>query len=211
MSLLSQFKTKVSKREHFRKKIDRIDECKSMKQEHPQDFLEFCEVFTGHERYHTKFSGMVDVFIRRNPYNGGQLVVYIRKSDGTIDNVSVMDCIKGKSRDPLQVAARVSIQPQIDEYRRKHLLEACPLCGDRDSMQVDHHSEEMPFAKLYSDFMETTTLPIPTSFDNTKSHMKCFQISDSVFEQTWIQYHKENAIFRMLCGKCNQSQPKYKK
>ena len=83
----------------------------------------------------------------------------------------------------------------------------CELCGEHD--RIDHHSEKSPFAKLYVDFLDINRLP--TTFNDTKSHMKCFKELDYNFEKNWTQYHKENAILRTLCRKCNGSQKKYKK
>jgi hypothetical protein len=79
-----------------------------------------------------------------------------------------------------------------DEYKNNNCIKVCELCGEHDRIEIDHHSEKMPFAKLYVDFMEMNKLPIPTSFNNTKGHIKCFNELDHTFEETWKQYHKEN-------------------
>jgi len=209
---ITQFKTQQSLKKHFRKIIDRIKLCESVKNEYPQDFLDFCEVFKRHSEYPDKFIDLVDIKISYNPEFTNQLVVYIIKNNGEIDNVSVMNnCITGKPKDNLKIAMRVAIQPQIDEYKNNNYIKVCELCDEHDRIEIDHHSEKMPFAKLYSNFMEINTLPIPTSFNETKSHMKCFNELDYNFEEKWIQYHKENAILRMLCKICNGSRPKYKK
>ena len=209
---ISQFKTQTALKKYFREIIDRIGVCETIKTEYPQEYLNFCEVFTRHPEYPDKFFGFVDIKIDYNPEIKNQLVVYIIKNNGEIDNVSVLQkCITGKPKNNLKIAMRVSIQPQIDEYRNTNFIRLCELCGISDRIEIDHHSEKMPFAKLYDDFMENNKLTIPTSFNNTKSHMKCFKESDYKFEETWVQYHKENAILRMLCRDCNRRQPKYKK
>lgn len=225
---ISQFKTQASLKNHFRKIINRIGVCDSVKTTHPGDFLDFCEVFKRHSDYPGKFIGFVDIKIKYNVVFGNQLVVYIIKNNMTVDNVSVLkNCITGKPKDKLRaktklyylkVAMRVSIQPQIEEYRRNNRrFKVCEICnlhghgGDHDRIYIDHHSEISPFAKLYNDFLEINTFPIPASFDDTNSHMKCFKDLDYNFEKNWVQYHKENAILRMLCRRCNESQPKYKK
>jgi hypothetical protein len=209
---ISQFKTQASLKKHFREIIDRIGLCDSVKLKHPQDFLDFCEVFKRHSEYPDKFFGFVDIKISYNPEFKNQLVVYIIKHNGDIDNVSVMNnCVTGHPKDILKIAMRVSVQPQIDKYKNNNSIKECELCGEKDKIEIDHHSEKMPFARLYFDFIEMNTLPIPTTFEDTKSHMKCFKEVDSKFEEKWIQYHSENAILRMLCKTCNGSQPKYKK
>ena len=209
---ISQFKTQASLKTHFREIINKIGVCDSVKTKYPSEFLDFCEVFKRHSDYPGKFIGFVDIKIDYNPIFINQLEVSIIKEDRTIDDVSVMNnCITGKPNDNLKIAMRVSIQPQIDEYKNNNYIKVCELCGEHDRIEIDHHSEKMPFAKLYIDFMEINKLPIPTSFNDTKSHMKCFKQEDNCFLENWIQYHKDNAILRMLCRACNGSQRKYKK
>jgi len=209
---ISQFKTQASLKNHFRAIINKIGLCDSVKTKYPIEFLDFCEVFKRHSDYPVKFIGFVDIKIDYNPVFINQLEVSIIKENGSIDDVSVMNnCITGKPKDNLKVAMRVSIQPQIDEYKHNNCIKVCEICGDRDRIEIDHHSEISPFAKLYNDFLKINTCTLPASFDDTNSHMKCFKDLDYNFEKTWMQYHKENAILRMLCRRCNGSQPKYKK
>jgi hypothetical protein len=209
---ISEYKTQADLKKYFRDLIDTIKLCDSVKTKYPLPFLDFCQVFKRHSDYPDKFIGFVDIKIGYNPEYKNQLVVYIIKANGEIDDVSVLNnCITGKPKDNLKIAMRVSIQPQINEYRNSNYIKKCVLCGEHDRIEIDHHSETTPFAKLYIDFMEINTLPIPTSFDDTASYMKCFKSSDREFEESWIQYHKENAILRMLCSQCNNSQPRYKK
>ena len=209
---ISQFKTQKTLKDHFREIINRIGVCDSVKTKYPSEFLDFCEVFKRHSDYPGKFIGFVDIKIDYNPIFITQLEVSIIKEDKSIDDVSVLNnCITGKPKDKLKIAMRVSIQPQIEEYKNNNPIKVCKLCGEHDRIEIDHHSENSPFAKLYNDFMEINEFPIPTSFDDTKSHMKCFKKLDCDFENSWAQYHNENAILRMLCRTCNGSQSKYKK
>jgi hypothetical protein len=209
---ISHFKTQISLKKYFREIINRINVCDSIKTNYPSEYLDFCELFKRHPDYPEKFIGFVDIKINHNPVFENQLVVYIIKNDMSIDDVSVLNnCITGKPKDNLKIAMRVAIQPQIEEYKNINYIKSCEICGEHNMLEVDHHSEKSPFAKLYVDFMATNTLPVPVSFDDTPSHMKCFKDLDGDFEKSWIQYHKENAILRTLCKKCNRSQPKYKK
>jgi len=209
---ISQLKTQSSLKNHFREIIDRIGVCDSIKTKYPKEYIDFCEVFKRHSEYPDKFIGLVDIKIDYNKVFTHELVVYIIKTNGEIDNVSVMkNCITGKPKDNLKIAMRVSIEPQIYEYKKKNMIRTCELCGSQEKIEIDHHSEKMPFEKLYIDFMKLNKLQIPETFNETKSHMKSFTPLDYKFEEMWIQYHKDNAILRMLCGSCNNSQPKYKK
>ena len=208
---ISNFKTQTSLKKYFRELIEKISICESVKIKYPTEYLNFCEIFKRHSDYPDKFIGFIDIKIDYNPAFKNQLVVYIIKNNTEIDDVSVLNnCITGKPKDNLKIAMRVSIQPQIEEYKMNNYIKKCELCGNNNKIEIDHHSDIMPFAKLYNNFMKINNLPIPTTFDNTTSHMKCFKKLDYDFQKIWIQYHKENAILRMLCKKCNSSQPKYK-
>jgi hypothetical protein len=208
---IAQFKTQKKLKIYFREIINKIGVCDSVKLKHPEYFLDFCEVFKRHSDYPQKFIGFVDIKIGFNPEFVNQLVVYIIKNDQCIDNVSVLNnCITGKPKDNLKIAMRVAIQPQIDEYKNNNYIHVCELCNEHERIVIDHHSEKSPFIKLYNDFMNINYLTVPNTFDDTKSHMKCFKEIDDRFKEDWINYHKENAILRMLCRTCNGSQPKYK-
>lgn len=212
--MLKQYTTQSTLKKYFREVIDIISKCNSVKTYHPGYYIEFCEVFKRHCDYPDKFMDMVDIKIDYNPIYKNQLVVYIIKSNGEIDDVSVLkNCISGKPKDNLKIAMRVAVQPQIDEFRNSHTELICELCNSKERIEIDHHSILQPFSKLYNDFMRTmrsNTLKIPTNFDNTISCLKCFKETDKEFNEAWIKYHKEKAILRMLCKECNNSQPKYK-
>ena len=176
---ISQFKTQASLKKHFREIINKIGVYDSVKTKYPSGFLDFCEVFKMHSDYPEKFIGFVDIKIDYNPIFINQLEVSIIKEDGSMVDVSVMNnCITGKPKDNLKIAMRVSIQPQIDEYKNNNSVKVCILCGEHDRIEIDHHSEKSPFAKLYSDFLDMNKLPIPTTFNDTKSHIKCFKELD---------------------------------
>ncbi len=208
-------KRSISKEElwkHYRTIIDEIGICDSVKSNYPEYFIEFCEILQKHSNS-SKIYGLIDVKIAYNPKYPRSLVVYIIKENGDEDDVSIKDCIYGKKmndKDKLNIAMRVAIQPQIDEYRKNITVYKCDLCSDYENIEIDHHSEKMPFVKLCCDFMKINTLSIPNTFDNTIGHQKCFRYIDHIFEEQWVRFHRENAILRMLCRRCNGSQPKYK-
>jgi hypothetical protein len=209
---ISQFKTQTKLKAYFRQLIDKIGICDSVKTKYPKECEDFEEVFKRHPQYPDKFVGYIDIKIDYNDTFANQFVVYIKKENGDVDNVSVLNaCIRGKPKDFLKDALRFSIRPQIDKYRNGIRIKKCEICRESDNIEIDHHSEIAPFAKLVDDFLKINTLPIPTSFDDTIGHMKCFKESDREFEQKWIQFHNENAVLRILCKTCNGSQPKYKK
>jgi len=104
---ISQLKTQSSLKNHFREIIDRIGVCDSIKTKYPKEYIDFCEVFKRHSEYPDKFIGLVDIKIDYNKVFTHELVVYIIKTNGEIDNVSVMkNCITGKPKDNLQPGER---------------------------------------------------------------------------------------------------------
>jgi hypothetical protein len=207
---IPRFNTQKELKKNIREIIDKIGACDSVKLKHPEYVPVFYNLFNRHPDYPSKFIGLTDIRIGYNPVFRENLEVYIIKNNGDIENVSVLNhCITGKPKDNLKMAMRVSIHPQIEEYKNNN-TPVCELCRKHEKIEIDHHSEKSPFAKLYNEFMNTNKLTIPNSFDDTKSHMKCFKKMDEKFKENWIKYHKEHAILRMLCKSCNGSQSKYK-
>ena len=207
---ISQYKTQKSLKKYISEIIQKIGKCNSIQEQYPEEFHDFIELFKRHSDYPNKFIGLIDIMIDYNPKFKNQYIVYIKKKDGEIDDVSVLNnCITGKPKDNLILAMRNAIQPQIDEFKKKHKnICYCELCSETENIEIDHHSEKAPFAKLYHDFMKINTLPKPTIFGND-GFMKCFQDIDAEFNNNWIKYHKDHAILRFLCRICNGSQPRY--
>jgi hypothetical protein len=209
MDILSQYKTQKALKAFVRKFIDEIGPCVSIKENYPDRYDVLLELFKRHSDYPKKFIGLKDIMTNYNPFSKN-LEVIIKKDDGTTDAVSVLqNCITGKPKDKLNVAMRVAINSQIQDFKGNTRNE-CEICGEINQLEVDHHYEKMPFAKLYKDFIKINVLKIPTTFDDTIGHLKCFKEEDNMFKDSWIDYHRQHSILRMLCGHCNRSQPKYK-
>jgi hypothetical protein len=207
---ISQHETQKSRKAFVRGLINKIGPCESIKTNYPNEYDVFLKMFERHSDYPAKFIGLQDIMIRYNPVFKTNLEVLIKKDDGTIDDVSVLkNCITGKPKDKLNVAMRVEINNQIQDFKG-NTRNKCEICGDITQLEVDHHSEKMPFAKLCKDFMKINVLKIPTTFEDTIGHLKCFKEEDNAFKDSWIDYHTQHSILRMLCGNCNRSQPKYK-
>jgi hypothetical protein len=208
---ISQYKTQKCLKKYFCEIIHKIGKCNSIKTYYPEEFNDFMELFKRHSDYPNKFIGLIDIMIDYNPNFKNQFIVYIKKQNGDIDDVSILNnCITGKPKDELIIAMRNAIQPQIDEFKRNHKnICYCELCSETQYIEIDHHSEKIPFAKLYHDFMQINTISKPTSFENNVGFMKSFKNIDEEFKMNWIKYHKDHAILRFLCRKCNGSQPRY--
>jgi hypothetical protein len=204
---LTIFKTQKALKQYFRDVIDYISLCESIKNEYPNYYLDFLELFKRHPEYNEKCNNMIDIKIRRNPkYH--QLELYIEKNDGKCIDISYNACITGKGINNLKKAMRICIESQILEFKLNNNGN-CELCNSNIKIEVDHHSDLTPFEKLYSDFMKINKLSIPNEFEDDISNAPCFKEKDKEFNNNWFNYHKDNVILRFLCKKCNGSRIKY--
>ena len=132
--------------------------------------------------------------------------VIIVKNNGVEDDVSILNnCITGKPKDNLTIGMRNSIYPQIKEFKNNSIME-CVLCSDTKNIQIDHY--EPQFIDLKTDFLNNWKGLPPNIFEQNESHSKIFINIDNEFEQSWIEFHRTNAILRVLCKKCNLSREK---
>lgn len=200
-SLPANCKTKKELKEYTKNVINEIGLCESIKSNYPTYFNFFIELFKRHPNHDEKVKGLVDIKIRNNKQFKKQLEVYIEKSNGDIIDISVLNkCIRSyNGKKELNLAMRESIKPQLSEFR-KTCIYTCVLCGEKKDLDVDHHKPL--FCELYENFIKDRK-DIPTIFNNTNSNTKCFRKEDIDFETEWNNYHKSNAVFRMLCKVCN--------
>lgn len=204
-----EFTSQKKLKQYVRDIVDnKIGKSNSIKNDAPQYFQLFLDLFKRHTEYPDKFNGLIDIKIQYNPKYINQLEVIIIKDNGDEDDVSVFNnCISGKSKDNLTIAMRNSIIPQILKFKNNNSL-ICQKCRSNRDPEVDHYQPQ--FIDLKKDFIKICTEPIPTEFDQNKSHSKIFNTNDATFEKLWVRYHKKNAQLRILCKKCNSSRPKSK-
>jgi hypothetical protein len=203
--------TVESRKEYLRDLQKKIGNCSSVRNEHPEDYLELKEAFKRHPRFPEKFEGLKDVSFRKRGAGFDTTLIF---TDGNTDDVSLTkQCAAGIGPSLtalLKNAMRMSIQPQIDKYRSSLLSPKCEICKGANKIEIDHHSDSMPFEKLYKNFMKTNSFPIPTDFDSNMHSKKTFKEKDKNFKDAWNKYHEDHSILRPLCQSCNGSQAKYK-
>lgn len=202
--MLSQFKTQQQLKSYVFETISRIGICKSIKTQYPADYCFFLKLFERHPAYPDKMFGMIDLQIGINPkFKNKELqIVY---TNGEIKDISYNLCITGRPKNALKIAMRVAVQPQIDEFRNKSKLQ-CEFCDSVFGLEVDHIKW---FEQLYQEFINTGQ-ELPTIFNETDGHQKCFRAEDAKFENEWVEYHKKYATLRILCSSCNSSRPNFK-
>ena len=201
---LSQKKLK----KYTKERVDIIGLCDNLKDEHPEDYIFFINyLFTRHPNYPDKINGLDNVIIKKNPY--GDLSVYFKTIKNEINDISALNkCITGKEKDNLYIAMRISILPQIVEYRNECCKVICEICKSYHDIEVDH--EEPHFIDLMSDFINIEQY-MPNKFASDKYHRKILTTEDNNFNKKWIKYHKINSKLRLLCKKCNSSREKHKR
>ena len=107
-----------------------------------------------------------------------------------------------KESEKLKEACRTSIKEQTASCW--HSNNKCYSCGKNKitGFEVDHVNE---FIKIVNDFMEINTIKIPDNFESdaiTSQYM--FKKEDDNFKQSFQNYHRENAILRLLCKECHR-------
>ena len=197
---------KTQQLKYFRKMINDLGLCNSLKHSFNDAYEELMKLFENHSEYPEKVDNVVDISIVHNKLNKNYFELQLIKNDGTTDDISYIKCIQKPSKDSnLKSAMRYAIVDQILEFKNNCNELICEICQSDYIIQIDHI---ILFKQLYNDFLSQNTLPIPTTFDNTYYHSAKFKDVDKEFETRWSKYHKEHAILRCLCNKCNQTRSK---
>ena len=199
--------------QYVRKILDKIGLCNSIINSYPELWEVFMYLFKRHSNYPEKFNRLTDIKIRYNPVHKTQLETIIVKNNGDEDDVSIMNrCITRKPKDNLTIAMRNSIKPQTEEFKIKEFknnsIMKCVLCHDTKEIETDHYKPQ--FKDLKTNFLNIWKNLLPNIFESGKNNSKIFKKKDNEFEKNWIEFHRENAILRLLCKKCNSSRKKSK-
>jgi hypothetical protein len=205
MNLIENNKTQKSLKAYFRKIMDEIGFCESIKTHFPLYYDEICELFKRHPENKSKMFGMVDIKLQ-NHLQFNNRCFFILYENGKLDNISYNLCISGKPKNNLKMVMRSSIKPQIDDFRINNKL-VCEFCESKKEPQIDHI---IHFEKIYQDFLKVNVEQVPTAFIKNLYYVNSFRDEDKPFETAWVKYHKENATLRVLCRNCNIKREKYK-
>ncbi len=196
-------KTKKEVKEYTQGLIKTLKSVRSMRVQSPESYVYFKELLKGHPENPEKTSKMTDLKIVRNKLGKGYTLMMVNK-DGTEEDISWNKCIYGDfNSNYLYIAMRSAVYEQINEYRKKNKWE-CELCrviGNKEGYHVDHVNY---FEQLKACFLRNRT-DIPETFDTNEYHQKCFREEDIKFQKEWEEYHKKNAVLRILCKKCNET------
>ena len=188
---------------------EKIGICESVKNTEYYD--ELIELLKRHHEFEDKSKNMIDLTIRKNSVGNGLEIHFVDKYNNYTD-ISWRTAIKGKARSVQQNftnALRETIFNQIMDFKKNN-INVCELC--HSSEEVEYHADhKIHFEKLVFDFLDKNKLPVPKTFGDTTDgrNRTIFLKQDEQFKLSWENYHKDNAVLRILCKDCNLSRENY--
>lgn len=218
MFLDKEYKTQGEFEQYVKKIIyEDIGICYDIKNIYPDEYSLLIKILERHPCYEIKSSNICNLKIQENQYKNGYEIIIIKK-DGSLVDISWKVAITGKHKSKkgeLMSAMRVSVEDQIEDFRRNCDIYCCELCGNNERLDVDHNDEKKSaFDELAYNFVnDNNDIKIPDNFGelNDGTNRRGFLEKNNVFKDKWVEYHRQYAILRMLCHKCNISRPKTKR
>ena len=215
--LNTEYKTQGEFEKYVKKIIyEDIGICNDIKNTYPEKYDILIKILERHPEFNSKTENMCNIKIVDDILNKKALKILIANNRGYID-ISWRCAITGKGKSKkseLMSAMRSSIDPQIKQYRREHNKDSCQLCDNIERLDVDHNdTKNSAFDELVLNFInENNDIEIPDKFGelNDDTHRRTFLEKDAVFKDKWVEYHKKNAVLRILCHTCNISRSKTK-
>ena len=100
---------------------------------------------------------------------------------------------------------REAVKDFTTNFKKNNKL-VCNFCKTEKEPYENYHTDHQDpsFITLTTDFLQFTSLSIPSSFaDCKKSNTTIFKDEDIVFKNEWILYHNNNCNLQILCKNCN--------
>jgi hypothetical protein len=213
---LAGYKTQLDKKNYVRKLLQEIGLCESVKAVSQSAYNTIYDLVLNHPEAAEKLDGVVDFSIKKNKStkykDGPGIALDIIKEARTSIDVSWVCCALGKGK-PLKGsfngALRVSIQDQIQDYRAHPDTDTtrCTICLKQQltSFHVDH---VITFKKLVDKFVAMQPqqpFQYPKKFTECNDGTGKHRLTDTVMEKAFQQMHKEEAVLRITCVRCNLS------
>lgn len=100
------------------------------------------------------------------------------------------------------------MKPHIDEARATLLRDPYRVCaectsvlGAKTMFHVDH---VVPMRELIARFEASAPyVPYVVLHDPESMCRHRFAPADAEFEKSWVAFHREHAVLRLLCARCN--------
>jgi hypothetical protein len=176
--------------------FEKVGDCWSVRGKHPELWDWFSELISLHPYYPENVLGFHDVRLS----GGDMMLAYF---DEDVPFSWKMCCIRPK-RYYRREAMRYAVSEQIETFRKNAEL-VCP-CGSAGPYHVDH---VIFFADLCRQFeKDRTDVPDDTArtYGTNKWFQACFR--GGKFAADWVEFHRANAVLRILCKNCNLGREK---
>lgn len=175
------------------------------------DFYVLNDLIKLHPKYKEKIGDGIEHFhIKKHPKYIHYCIWIKQKNKEELVSFSWNECLKKNKTTPIQdfkKALRITIEPQIINFKNSIEDKKCELCSSKENIHVDHI---IHFEKLIEDFLKINRENIPILFYKNKLLDLEFKEEDLIIKNNWYNFHLENATLRLLCQTCNLSRPKYK-
>jgi len=195
--------------------IKNISLTSSLRKTNPELYNFFLSLFQRHpEKDKKEVSSIIDISIRKLPitreinltHRNKQF--FIVKSNGSEDSISWVKCVY-KQESPLKTlltrSFRHAIRDQIKDFKTANKNKPCEICGTYEEITADH---VIQFRKLKDDFLKENPKH-PKEFTKNNIGSDIFRDEDIEFVKAWQEYHRKNAILRILCSPCNDNLDEY--
>lgn len=173
---------------------------------HTGEYVTIMAVLKQQPHYARKAAaGITGIRIGYHPTYSRTKVVYLMHTDGTESDIKyVKPYPKAPAAAQLIGALRTAIMEQVHAYKvatytAKSRCVHCECKLTRTNTHVDH---VLKFRDLCSAFKEKHGEHKHPLADNAESGRK-FAPEDAAYEQAWQDYHREHAVYRLLCAPCN--------
>ena len=209
------FSTKKAAEDYVRKLLVEIGFCSSVKARGHDYFDVLLAVASRHPNHTEKLIDVVDFSVQRNVMNPKAYELYVLNSNGKRTDISWRICVSGKpksTKTDLYSAMRYSVEDHIAAYRHDCITLHCALCASSIADCMYHVDHVVHFEKLVIDFLNAQPkASVPSEFMECKdgTNRYVFKAEDQAFSDAFYMYHKEHAMLRKVCPKCNMTRPKH--
>lgn len=164
-----------------------------------------------HSKWLTIKPKLNKLWIDLDKENKNRCIHYSTKDneEGTLSWSKLFGTQKSQYNHDLDGALRAAVAEQTLTFKNNS-AKVCALCNCNDTLMEYHVDHIIHMTKLQEDFFNTYNYKKPTEFNSNSEHYHIFKPEDYELELSWVNYHYNNAILRLLCKPCNLQRKKYK-
>ena len=162
-----------------------------------------------HPEFYCKVSSPIKSF-RIHKNFGGHVALSFIDEEGE-KSVSWKKCVNQNKSNwlaDLKAVCRQEVVGQVQAYKDSNYIDGmnCPNCGleipNRKTAHVDHLGKS--FKQIFSEFTGQNFHNLPDNFQSAGLHVGYeFRGEDWFIRKIWVDYHRDNAAYQILCASCN--------